>query len=545
MTTAAVPPEGVDGDSSEEDRRANAEADEATDTSTEDREDTPRIAVVIVHGMGEQRPVETLNGFVCTALKPTTHGTWDYYYSRPAEVTKSYEARRYIAPARPDLDLDQAQTELFEYHWSYLMTGNKIGDLFGSTTRLLVRRAKHVPPGLRGIWKVAWWAVVLAFLMLAAGCVASFFVPPCVRAVAGSAVVVGAVTLIIGAVRNKITNTFVDVVRYLDTSPRSYAARRAIRGGLVDLLRGLHDQKRYTRIVVVAHSLGAFISYDAMSSLWADLHEFHAGPPGPAEPGKQIRLEGLTDLQKAADDVLECARTNPCLSSDLPTGDPVQKAHLDEWKKVHTKFQDCQYALGKGLRKQGNPWRITDFVSVGTPMYLADILCTNPGLLSGWRKPAAARTAFGDMMRRGELVRCPPRSETQTVEDPVELTSMKYRWRYGTRQVLGSQSLFAVVRWTNLWFPVETGSVRGDFFGGPLQTLFGPGIREKRVMGNTPGREARWGVAHGRYFDYPDDDGETDIAHYIRQILDLGDTVDIAGTLPTDPNTGGDRIAAD
>jgi hypothetical protein len=102
-----------------------------------------------------------------------------------------------------------------------------------------------------------------------------------------------------------------------------------------------------------------------------------------------------------------------------------------------------------------------------------------------------------------------------------------------------------VVRWTNLWFPVETGSVRGDFFGGPLQTLFGPGIREKRVMGNTPGREARWGVAHGRYFDYPDDDGETDIAHYIRQILDLGDTVDIAGTLPTDPNTGGDRIAAD
>lgn len=521
----------------------SAPSEETTATSGDDAEPTARVAIVVVHGMGEQRPLDMLNGFVCTALKPTLEGNWDYYYSRPAEVTNSYEARRYIARPRPDLE--QAEAEVFEYHWSYLMTGNRLGDLFATTTRLLIRRPKHVPSELRGIWRVAWWVLGLALLGLILISTGAAFVPTCVRAAAALPILAAVVTIAIRAVGNTITNLFVDVVRYLDTSPRSYAARRAIRGGLVDLLQALHDQNRYTRIVVVAHSLGAYIAYDAMSSLWANLHELHAGPPGPKPSGgNQIPLDGLTDLQDAADDVLQCARTNPCQSSDLRTDDPVHNARLDEWDQALARFQDCQYALGKGLRMQGNPWRITDFVTVGTPMYMADLLCTHRPLLSGWRQPSAARTEFDDMMRRGQLVRCPPRSETQPVEDPTEPELMKYRWRYGTRQVLGSQSLFAVVRWTNLWFPVETGSVRGDFFGGPLQPLFGPGIRDIRVQGNTPERNARWGRAHTRYFKYPNADHEDDIAHYIRQKLDLGDTAQTAGTQPTDPETGGERIGA-
>ena len=68
---------------------------------------------------------------------------------------------------------------------------------------------------------------------------------------------------------NKTTTSFVDVARYLDTAPHSYAARRAIRGGLVDLLHALHDG-RYSRIVIVAHSLGAYIAYDALTSFWAE-----------------------------------------------------------------------------------------------------------------------------------------------------------------------------------------------------------------------------------------------------------------------------------
>ena len=61
-------------------------------------EEQIRTAVVIVHGMGEKRPMETFDGFVRTALQPHD-GKWDYH-PRPAEITDTYEARRYIAPNR-------------------------------------------------------------------------------------------------------------------------------------------------------------------------------------------------------------------------------------------------------------------------------------------------------------------------------------------------------------------------------------------------------------------------------------------------------------
>ena len=44
-------------------------------------EDDVRTAVVIVHGMGEKRPMETLDGFAKTALRPRGaegEKTWDY-----------------------------------------------------------------------------------------------------------------------------------------------------------------------------------------------------------------------------------------------------------------------------------------------------------------------------------------------------------------------------------------------------------------------------------------------------------------------------------
>ena len=55
-----------------------------------------RTAVVVVHGMGEQLPLETLNRFVKTALPKTTTPADDQprrrYFSRPERVTDSYEA---------------------------------------------------------------------------------------------------------------------------------------------------------------------------------------------------------------------------------------------------------------------------------------------------------------------------------------------------------------------------------------------------------------------------------------------------------------------
>jgi hypothetical protein len=478
-----------------------------------------RTAVVVVHGMGEQLPMETLDGFVKTALRPRSvdgEQRWDYYYSRPAEITGSYEARRYIAPRRPDVTAPdgerteriQGEVEIYEYHWSFLMTGNRFADVLPKTLRLFLRRPSNVPDSLFGIWRVVWIVILAILLTVPALFVVGYLldtdVPRWIVGLVGSAVILlfwfGMIRLLGKLLVNKVTSHFVDVARYLDTSPHSYAARRAIRGGLVDLLHALHDG-RYSRIVVVAHSLGAYISYDALTSLWAQTHELHAGPPnGPRMP-RPIRLKSLDGLEKAADRLI---------------ADSGADGALDD-------FQDLQFALWQDLRRQGNPWRITDFVTVGTPMALADLLVTRPGLFDGFKTSDRARRheLMDELVRRGALVRCPPRSETLPVESEGRQPPVNYRWRHsGARQVLGSQSPFAVTRWTNLWFPVIRGELRGDWFGGALRPLFGPGIRDIEVLGNKPERFKR-GSAHTEYFAHPDKGDEGDAACHIRRTLAL------------------------
>ena len=202
-------------------------------------------------------------------------------------------------------------------------------------------------------------------------------------------------------------------------------------------------------------------------------------------------------------------------AADRLIADPDGAGALDE-------FQGLQFDLWQDLRRQGNPWRVTDFVTVGTPMALADLLVTRPALFSGLKKSDAARRSelMDALVRRGALVRCPPRSETLPVESDAH-PPVNYRWRRsGARELLGSQSPFAVTRWTNLWFPVVRGELGGDWFGGALRSLFGPGIRDIAVLGNEPERFKR-GAAHSEYFAHPDKGGDDDAAGHIRNALAL------------------------
>lgn len=484
--------------------------------------DDLHTAVVVVHGMGEQRPLDMLKKFVRTALEPLG-GKWEYYYSRPTEITDSYEARRYIARRinGPGGSVEQYTTEIFEYHWSYMMTGNKLGDLFPATFRLMVRRPSNVPPQLLGAWRLVWFLVLVAAAALGAWFTWRSHIPSAVSAVLGSAAVVAVVSLGWKAVSSVIAGSFVDVVRYLDTSPRSYEARRKIRGGMVDLLRRLHDVGDYGRIVVIAHSLGGFIAYDGMTSLWDELHGQH-GDLQPVSGGNQLPLQYLKPLEWSADLLLKLPlpRGVSEVQAKTPIKDPARPKRYEPSYPLG-RFRHRQFALWRGLRMQGNPWLITDFITVGTPMSFAHLLVTRPKPFNGLRREPSAPAMFEDRIQRGELMRCPPRSESLPAEVATERTSVKYSSkRTSTVQVLGSQSMFAVVRWTNLYFPVNRGALAGDWFGGPVGHLYGAGVEDIPVWGNRDGSRA-WAVPHTRYFDFPDTDEYNSIAHYVRQALDL------------------------
>ncbi len=376
-------------------------------------EDDVRTAVVLVHGMSEKRPMETFDSFVRTALHPRD-GAWDYH-PRPTVVADTFEARRYVGPR---------QVEFFEYHWSFLMTAGKYAGVAPAAMRLFLRRPANVPDALLGVWRRVWTVVLAAVLVIPVLFVSGYAfnsdVPAWIIGLTISAVVLifwfGLYRMMARALVNKKTAPLVDSARYLDASPLSYTARRAIRGGLVDLLRSLHDDG-YTRIVVVAHGVGSYIAYDALTLWWAQ------------------------------------------------------------------------------AREQGKAWCITDFVTIGAPLAVADLLLTRPPLLSGVKTSDETLRAelFEALMRRGVLVGCPAEND-----EP--------------------ESLFAATRWTNLWFPVTRGSRRGDWFGGALNPLFGAGICDIAVQGNQPERSGR-GTAHTEYFSHPDKDAEGDVAWHLRRIL--------------------------
>ena len=371
-------------------------------------EPVARTAVVVVHGMGEKRPLETFEGFVKTALHPR-NGGWDYSPG-PTEITDYYEARRFNSP----------QADFFEYHWPYLMTADKFAGVAPTALRLFLRRASNVPDALLGAWRLVWASILAALLVVPvlfiSGYALNSDVPVWIIGLVTSAVVLifwfGLYRMMARALVNKKTAPLVDSARYLDPSPYSYVGRRAIRHGLVNLLDDLHERE-YERIAVVAHGVGTYIAYDALTAFWA--------------------------------------------------------------------------------KKRS---RITDFVTIGAPLSLADLLMTRPSLSSGLKASDGARRRelFGGLVRRGVVVECPPDA--------------------------APESPFAVTRWTNLWFPVIRGSRQGDWFGGELSPLFGAGVRDIAVTGNEPERFKR-GSAHTEYFSHPDKGDEGDLASHLRQTLAL------------------------
>lgn len=452
-----------------------------------------RQAVVIVHGMGEQRPQQTLHRFIGAALAPRQDGK-DYYYSEPDRVSDSFESRLYRATREPTIGDPEvhAQTDFYEYHWAHLMQGNRLGDLGPMLRRMLLRPVWKVPLGLRIPWLVFWGLGIYLAWSFAAGPLhdkplGDQPVTTVIQAIIGtgiaSTVLAYAVTKLLPG---PLTVSFVDVVRYLDTSPRSYAVRRDIRKGMVDLLKGLHQVghdgmpwRQYDRIVVVAHSLGAYIAYDAIAYLWSQCGDLLGGQPAVPE-----NSAALDDLERLATEL-----------PPNPTADQIAN------------YQSAQRALWAEMRVNKSPWLITDFVSVGTPMYCADLLYTKN------------RAEWDERVGRRELPTCPPRPDLG--EPHQGKKQLRLAYKSGARQIVYHAAPFAAVRWTNLWFPPKLG-VFGDWFGGPLAPLFG------RCINDIPVTASGWrwapALAHTKYFSYPNDLGTTSPTTQLRNALDLAST---------------------
>jgi hypothetical protein len=447
----------------------------------------PRQALILIHGIGEQRPMETLRGFVDAVLPPRGRDGIKYY-SRPELLSDNLELRRLVSAGGRD-----GHSDFYEFYWAHLMPTATWDRLVGWYWVLMWRRWKDVPSQMRPLWLLS---LLIAISIFVAG---SFEV---VRFLFNDSIVVGWVgktpwlIIAIGTLLSTVVRSYVgDAAIYLSPSPRNIEARQKIRSEGLKLLDRIVATKRYDRIIIIGHSLGSVIGYDILTFAW----QRHI---------KELRGEISVKW----------------LKGELPDRDARAIRQAETFARGISGGCAADWQLEtRGVyaeqKANGDGWLVSDFVTVGSPLAHGAMLLAKD---------------CDDFKRRAgeyELPLCPPELDSNG-KFSFEHEGKDGKDRRQEAIVLNYAAVFAVVNWTNLYFPCRY-LLKGDLVGGPVGQLFGSGIRDVKLETHT---WLGW-LAHTHYWLYNADDVDPVVAPLpcLHEALDLSRKKNRAPTGLADP----------
>lgn len=410
-------------------------------------------AVVIVHGMGEQRPMDTLREFVeavwshdparapfyahvadpADPLGAKINQSW----ITPDSRTNSHELRRITTP----YDIDGRRTDFYELYWADITQGTTRGRLAAWVTNLLWRKPADIPRDARGLYVVTLLAVIA--VLAAALVLATSAWQGCISWTTGIVVTILA-SLVIWAVDRFGLPYFGDVAAYVRAEAATVEKRALVRDRGLTLLKRLMMDDAYDRIVLVSHSLGSIIAYDLLQILWADFR------PRKLEAARdKARLKAIRAIDSAT------------LKSDGSVWpdrlDDLFGFRRDQWELYRQlRVRDADHPL---------PWKISDFVTLGSPLTHSEFLVSYN--LAEFRRGIAERLFSA----------CPPVAEgaagTVLYEEGHSPSGKRLR-------AVHHGAVFAATRWTNV-FDTGNGWLTGDPISGPMTENFGPGVENIQV----------------------------------------------------------------
>jgi hypothetical protein len=424
-----------------------------------------RQAIIIIHGIGEQRPMNTLRSFVEAFRREST------YYSKPDKVSGSYELRR-IKLKRNGVQDPWPETNFFEYYWAHHMSGTRWPYVLTWIVRVLSRGRQAYIQKTPGECKQheQLKARFAAIVLLAVG-LCFLFVAACwhfsqrwkweAALWLGGIIILAlpaAYTFLQWFFLDKAKNIVGDAARYFDNAPANVSRRYDILRGGIDLLRALHEEKNeyaetddkpvqytYDRIVLVGHSLGSVIAYDLLKHYWADVH---ARMPV-QEKEVLTKVEAFKPAEQQG-----AAVTSPAHTEFLIAQHALWRQLNGWWLQDHS--------VGKASERRAR-WLVTDLVTLGSPLSYGTLLL------------ADSVDDFIRKTRLRELPICPPDRSTQVNRDSFSVPlSSEVDDPDPDYDILMHSSMFAITRWTNFYFP-------GDWFGGRLGNVFGEGVYDVRL----------------------------------------------------------------
>jgi hypothetical protein len=402
-----------------------------------------RQAVVVIHGIGNQQPMDTLRGFVSRLLEPN-----DKMYSSPNRLTDNLELRK--------LSIGRKNTDFYEFYWANLVKDVPITDIIVWMTKLIYTR--RLPPRLK---KVVWGLrislpLITLGIYLAGSRLALIFkdydiFKVTIYGLLAVWILRSSSNLLFKMLENTFIQFIGDAVRYTVPTPENIETRSKIRLAGIQLLRNLHDDvdendptmKTYDRIVVVGHSLGGIIAYDILSFLWsADNKTFDKSID--ANLLNQSALETISSY--------------------------VQKDEIDV-----TEYQTLQNNLFNEQKRLGNFWRITDFITLGTPLAHGGFLLAKDDADFKMKIDQREVAVSPPQMNDDEKLFCYPKT---FIGEDITLDEMGTKVSTPvprTIKLLHSAAQFGVVRWSNFYF-------KADYIGGSMRNWFGKGMIDEEII---------------------------------------------------------------
>jgi hypothetical protein len=435
-----------------------------------------RQAIIVVHGVGEQRPGQMLRRF--------------------AELVVDEEERRlFVKPDRlsgldelqivtvPRADSERPTTDIYELYWADLVRDTTLAQVGGWLLRVLLAPShkfpvSHLPERLF----IRCSGIILTVALLGLWCVGTLKHNE-VLAGLGAGLVPFAMLRLIASIlaRQGLLGYAGDAARYFEARPDNIGKREAIRKRGLSLLDRIHESGRYRRLIVYGHSLGSVIAFDVLARWWA-LNFRRRSDTGRPEN------RAIAKLQKA-------------FNQHEVKGVQVPLAEI----------QELQFEAWKEHRRNGFPWLITDFVSAGSPLALAPVLLD-----------ADTTTDYSARVADRTFPTCPPQADEVTDgENGVRRKSFLFTHavksshptRHDSAMLPHHSGLFAITRWSNLYFPLK-GLLQGDPLGGKLAPVLGRWINDIDLP---PTR----GFAHTKYTSKASNAADRASLDQVRRALNL------------------------
>ncbi|MEO1747620.1 MAG: hypothetical protein AAFR27_03205, partial [Pseudomonadota bacterium] len=319
-------------------------------------------AVIVIHGMGEQVPMEMVRGFTdavwvtdpelvaadehadISAHRQKGNRIW----SKPDSRNRSHELHRMTTES----DINGRRTDFYEFYWAHRIHGTKIEQVWSWLGDILWRNPfKRVPADVLNVWITLWVLTIIGISAVVLGATGVF---ENVENSYGRSIIITALGLLsavaVGWIKNTaIVKIFGDVVRYTKAEPLNIARRQEIREKGVELLetlmsvdeKGKASSPAYDRIIIVAHSLGTIVAYDILAVAFSRINR------SLKEAVNKEALEKIRQFESRLE-----AEIKQIEAGHEPT------LSIDE-------FQAEQAESFAALRELGSPWLVTDFITLG------------------------------------------------------------------------------------------------------------------------------------------------------------------------------------